>query len=601
MSSESSVGSLGSDDSSFETESDLESDYKPEVAILQQHLETCADIPRVAYDGFDAHVRKAQADLEERLHKAQALFEEEMRTASATLKRKLKLYRDQIFGDQILLNDHQHYALPCKMADSSELALPKWSNSIISDIPNEVLRAILWLALPPNFLLDSSLERGPDSSWSRILRFKKSLVLVCRSWHAVGTEFLYSDVVFRRVGQIPAFLRTIHASPVFFAHRVRSMTFSALVPKKFAASFLTQSQRIFELCPQLDHITFDSKFTLPPAAIFSTVPGRVTRLDFGNQVDYSMALQILIHVSQTLSCLSISLSPFIEDQISTPIYFAQVQTLHFAFEQRPWDRPDHVTFMAPENLWSTLTAWSLPKLKHLSCKAIRTGLPTRQIASFCRKHGQQLKFFQIRHRDTWSKESLPVQIILNACPALKHVALDAWESIGLPAHEFSHPNVEWIDLTSRSVWDVDHRGWITAFKSAFVQLRGVRLISDDLLDLDLPLKFPPNGTVSVDDIAIYRMPGLNLRHDVGLLYTAPVPGPRRGYEIGTATSSWLSFIRDEVDVDNAKVNAHQTGGSAQLNNERENDDTDATSDAFSDVSSALSSDGDAELQAFGLD
>ncbi|KIM85054.1 hypothetical protein PILCRDRAFT_379983 [Piloderma croceum F 1598] len=67
-------------------------------------------------------------------------------------------------------------------------------------------------ALPPSFLVDSSLNAGSDSPWCEALRMKKSIVWVCKAWWQVGLELLYEEISMRRIGQNSALLRTLNAN-----------------------------------------------------------------------------------------------------------------------------------------------------------------------------------------------------------------------------------------------------------------------------------------------------------------------------------------------------------------------------------------------------
>lgn len=73
----------------------------------------------------------------------------------------------------------------------------------------EILHAIFLRTIAPSFLLEPSLRYGKKSAWCQSVRDKKSIILVCRSWCAVGTVFLYEDIALRRVGQASALLRSL--------------------------------------------------------------------------------------------------------------------------------------------------------------------------------------------------------------------------------------------------------------------------------------------------------------------------------------------------------------------------------------------------------
>lgn len=95
------------------------------------------------------------------------------------------------------------------------------------------LRAIFdELSLPAKLFLDSALHCGPQSPWSQSLRTWKSLVLVCRNWHAAATPYLYRNVVLRRTGQVPALVKTLKDNEDFDS-MIRYLTISCYVPDEW--------------------------------------------------------------------------------------------------------------------------------------------------------------------------------------------------------------------------------------------------------------------------------------------------------------------------------------------------------------------------------
>ena len=53
---------------------------------------------------------------------------------------------------------------------------------------------------------------GSSSRWALLLRLRKSVVLVCRTWYIAGIHDLYEHVYIHRVGQLPALVRTLEQS-----------------------------------------------------------------------------------------------------------------------------------------------------------------------------------------------------------------------------------------------------------------------------------------------------------------------------------------------------------------------------------------------------
>ncbi|KAJ7117431.1 hypothetical protein C8R44DRAFT_790704 [Mycena epipterygia] len=96
------------------------------------------------------------------------------------------------------------------------------NGSPVASLPTEVLRAILCLATPPAIQICSSesppfgqkpgLMQEPEPTLA-VLRDKTSIVLVCRFWRAIATEFLYEDLVvkFDRLQELLELFRTTSA------------------------------------------------------------------------------------------------------------------------------------------------------------------------------------------------------------------------------------------------------------------------------------------------------------------------------------------------------------------------------------------------------
>ncbi|RDB18553.1 hypothetical protein Hypma_000308 [Hypsizygus marmoreus] len=550
-----------------------------EIEILEQKLKELEVQKQQAHSDFEAETRRSHLKLEEKL--------KELSIESVAIRRNL--------------DDHLAYALPMRrIANTRGAANP----SRVADLPPEIIRFILYWALPPSFLLDSALERGPHSSWAQVLRHKKWIVRVCRKWYVVGTEFLYQDVVFRRVGQIPAFLRTLKSSPAFFGDAVKAITFSAYVPKNFGASFTQLSRQILGLCPRLQRVIFNSLFTLPPSATVSVIPQHIAHLDFGlSSIGYVLILPVLLHLSPTLSSLSIHLFCATTDSgLSTPIHFPQIESLECNCRPRTYGSREATGVNLQAALLTLKDAWSLPKLKRLSSKSSNLGghVPISAIASFCAKHGKGLRFFQ-RITDEYD-ETLNIQTILDACPKLEHLVF----TIRLLLPELSHRNVKWIDILSRDTTTAHQRHSLDHLKRTFARLQGVRLISYALRDLELPTHFPPDKVAGINDIFAYRIPGLNLRHDVGLLYAAPVPGPLCGYELDGLNYSKAADVRSMVEDALNGYKQDETSDSDKSSScdsqdedyvfEESSDDETETSDDSEDTSGEGSLDEDADLE-----
>jgi len=86
-------------------------------------------------------------------------------------------------------------------------------------------------ALPLEWMLDPSLNCGPNSAWCSSMAMKLSLTMVCKHWSSVSLrflrnrnsathnrsqvmiKFLYRDIVIRRTPQLFALADTIAKKP----------------------------------------------------------------------------------------------------------------------------------------------------------------------------------------------------------------------------------------------------------------------------------------------------------------------------------------------------------------------------------------------------
>lgn len=64
--------------------------------------------------------------------------------------------------------------------------------------------------LLPAVFLDPSIVLGPGSAWCEDMRMRKSLTLVCRNWGRIAKQYLYRDIILRRVSQAVLLSRTVH-------------------------------------------------------------------------------------------------------------------------------------------------------------------------------------------------------------------------------------------------------------------------------------------------------------------------------------------------------------------------------------------------------
>ncbi|KAF9003391.1 hypothetical protein BDQ17DRAFT_501645 [Cyathus striatus] len=115
--------------------------------------------------------------------------------------------------------------------------------------------AICGYVLPPEFMLDPSLSRGPDSAWNMSTRMKKSIIAVCRSWYYIAVPLLYQNVVFRRRTQIPALqvLDSLRANPSLVAF-VKRIHLNCYFPPSMIDVCFESMAEIYQYCNELSSL-----------------------------------------------------------------------------------------------------------------------------------------------------------------------------------------------------------------------------------------------------------------------------------------------------------------------------------------------------------
>lgn len=123
-----------------------------------------------------------------------------------------------------------------------------------------LLRRIIDELITPMSLVDPTVRSGPHSRWLCFIRTIKSLTLVCRAWNSVATLYLYDHVLFRRVGQIPALIRTLEAKP---GHHglINQLTFACYVPVQWDQITNDGISYLLGNCSKLRSLTFHAIFT----------------------------------------------------------------------------------------------------------------------------------------------------------------------------------------------------------------------------------------------------------------------------------------------------------------------------------------------------
>ncbi|KAG5653656.1 hypothetical protein H0H81_011616 [Sphagnurus paluster] len=363
--------------------------------------------------------------------------------------------------------------------------------------------------IPPNFFLDPSTFQGSQSPWLKVMKMKKSIILVCRSWYFAGIPFLYEDIAFLRLPQIPAFVRTIKALPHGgkLGQLVKGITLYAYIPQGYGESFNTHMACILSDCPRLERFIFNSPCSLPSTARFPSITPSITYLSLNQSVSFAAALDILDgSVGERLTRLAINASDVYDN-----FQAEKIRHLPRLVDLLVSNVDENEEAAAVQILVDTL---SIPHLKRLTLVS-RSRFGGAFFMPFFEKHGRTLQFvhflvYDYPYRYVPGRNTGDLQSLLNLCPVLEHLVVDSIRARG----GITHPTVKWVDMCI-SAGQVPN--WETSvWKAGFPACRGFREICASVtLMRDIPSEIPPSMVASQHDTFELVFPGVNIYHNVG--------------------------------------------------------------------------------------
>jgi hypothetical protein len=334
-------------------------------------------------------------------------------------------------------------------------------------------------------------------------------------WHAVGAELLYEDVVFRRIGQIPAFIRTLDTSTWISSDLVKKITISAYVPRRYGRSCSEHLQRIFSRCCHIYKFALASPTVLPDVVTLPIHNVHITTLEVNDTFKYQSLLPVLSQVCDTL--LSLSFYPNKSGDLHTALHFPHLKSLVCV----TWE------LESAQALTVISSAWSLPSLEsltfdmgtHCGRPPINYTIYTQMIHTFCLTHGKRLRFLLVGPGHQFSTPRM--QEIVDACPTLEHLVM----KLDVSELSIAHRNIKWIDLWSYEspYWFKGNYPWEMTF---FYQtrdvddapaLQGVRTLMHGLSMMLDVLRISPSWTADKNIFSI-QYPGLDIRFEQGFLY-----------------------------------------------------------------------------------
>ncbi|PIL32991.1 hypothetical protein GSI_05109 [Ganoderma sinense ZZ0214-1] len=339
-------------------------------------------------------------------------------------------------------------------------------------LPPELLLHIFKGTVPPLYQHDPSLVQGPRNPWLAALRTRKALVLTCKTFFAPATEVLYEDIVFRRMGQIPALARTLGASPpptkygprLDFGALVKRIRMDGCVIWAPCADVVREDLRlILHRCVGLRSFSFHPHPQFPcandPAGLgdwdmFNPVwlvtandniasIGGLLRHRFSTSLrtfDLAMTLDAILleHLHWFLSAAPhlavLKLGPVLPDDYHSTLAALPVLTL-------PSLRELQIHATHPPFQSHVAQRWALPRLSALTLLAC-AAVPEALLAA----HGAALTYLHVRHglAFVWDvSQFAPLARLPALCPVLEHLVVPTWHRAPLPVHS---PTLRWLDV-----------------------------------------------------------------------------------------------------------------------------------------------------------
>ncbi|KAJ7190281.1 hypothetical protein GGX14DRAFT_701852 [Mycena pura] len=306
--------------------------------------------------------------------------------------------------------------------------------SSLSTLPNELLLAIVEMAIVPNHLLrtrTSSLSNETTDAWHQNTTTKRWLVLVCKRWYRLCIQLLYRDVAIIDWRALTSFYRTLYKNPTLgqYVHAIAFMFSLDVLPLFYEDNAFPDMACILELCPKVARVAF-----LPSQCLsmmqnifikhwqcdyFPIPPASVTALTIGSHLDFAFAAPVLRACCSRLRELCVPYSGRPAEIHELSLEFPHLHTLQLT----------HVTDWGVEGTvhdWldggqKIAGGWHMPCLKRVTFGG-RNDLPG--FRAFLARHGRTLEYVEFSPAPLAA--TAPNELALLAlCPAATHVVLPA--------------------------------------------------------------------------------------------------------------------------------------------------------------------------------
>ncbi|TFK70172.1 hypothetical protein BDN72DRAFT_839382 [Pluteus cervinus] len=357
----------------------------------------------------------------------------------------------------------------------------------IHDLPTETLTEIFQHLVVPDCLLYLLPSPDPKSPWCWNLRTKKSILLVCKRWNAVGASFLYRDVAIPEIGALMLLSKTLEDNPNRLGSLVRILTLKCFIPQSYFKLMVRRLNILFSCCSRLQHIRYFYTMRPDPCPEDLPIPNSATQVTLGPWMTFRHGPGRLQQISDRLTVLSLCLVAF-ADPFEQQVNFPHVKSFTANIE---------IYAESIGALDSIFKNFTFPLLKNfviciLHCDSEEEPDECAQafgfFADFCKRHNETIRTLSVLSMTSFVSRHIGIytRAMVDQCPSL-----DRLNVVSEGVNELAHPTVTELDLWRGET----HTGDV--FKTDlpdhtldFPSLRHLRVFSFDLMKYPLPGYLP---------------------------------------------------------------------------------------------------------------
>ncbi|TFY52625.1 hypothetical protein EVG20_g10474 [Dentipellis fragilis] len=307
-------------------------------------------------------------------------------------------------------------------------------------IPVEIMRDIFALAASrPAVSWNPHLKWASDICWGSYVRTALALTQVCKSWHALGIEMLYGDVILDSMLQFPVFHRTLTASSRDYGWLMRGLSISCLVDDSADALVHEFFGEILDRCPRLERLSLSQEYQwnwrqYDRIDFASTLAPNLTHLRLD---DFAGPFNNYAFLASCISLESLTASWPILSPFNRTVVIPRLRDLTLILVGLKY-RHDFLTFSLPS--LQSLTICITDKQCQNQTSQLR-----KVISRLLSSYGQPLRrlhFNYMAWTDDWDKlEDADDQAFIDMCPNLEHFITYTGGGLGLT----HHPTLKYID------------------------------------------------------------------------------------------------------------------------------------------------------------